>query len=169
MKESATLELAKNVAYEAHAGQFMKDGITPYTKHPEWIAHQLCAAGYSQYTQAVAYLHDVPEDTANNPEPVTARMLLSLDFDYDQIVEPVELLTHYPRLGLDKDQQIRRLAPNLRSRAVKRFDLIHNMDFARLGLVWEDLTIEDQAYSQEAIYAYARRLAYLSTLGFPIV
>lgn len=63
MKQS---ELAEKIAREAHAGQFRRDGVTPYITHPERVAARVKEIA-SRFTDpdeavAVAWLHDVLED-----------------------------------------------------------------------------------------------------------
>lgn len=50
----------------AHAGQFRRDGVTPYIEHPATVAKLL--ERYDEITQAVAWLHDVLEDCVVTPE-----------------------------------------------------------------------------------------------------
>lgn len=54
------IEKAKEFATEAHSGQFRRDGVTPYIKHPKAVAERL--AGESENLIAAAWLHDVVED-----------------------------------------------------------------------------------------------------------
>lgn len=63
------LELCKVVATIAHAGQFRRDGITPYITHPEAVANSL----ENEELKCVAWLHDVLEDTK-----VTFRNLIDI-------------------------------------------------------------------------------------------
>lgn len=61
---AALVLLAENIAREAHAGQFRRDGITPYIVHPEAVA----AGVTNPEEKAVAWLHDVLEDTPTTPQ-----------------------------------------------------------------------------------------------------
>ncbi len=54
------IEIAENIARKVHQGQFRRDGITPYIVHPERVARRLSE---DSEAQAVAWLHDVLEDT----------------------------------------------------------------------------------------------------------
>jgi len=78
------VELARQIAAEAHRGQFRRDGKTPYISHPEAVASSV----EGEVEQAVAILHDVIEDTG-----VTAQELLDRGVD-PEVVRVVELLTH---------------------------------------------------------------------------
>lgn len=55
------IQRAKEIATEAHKGQFRRDGKTPYITHPKAVAHRLRAE--SEDVIATAWLHDVLEDT----------------------------------------------------------------------------------------------------------
>lgn len=78
------VELARQIATEAHRGQFRRDGKTPYISHPEAVASAL----EGEIEQAAAILHDTIEDTG-----MTAQDLLNRGVD-PEIVRVVELLTH---------------------------------------------------------------------------
>lgn len=55
-------QLAQQLATDAHAGQFRRDGVTPYIKHPEAVVARL--QGERSDVIAAAWLHDVIEDPA---------------------------------------------------------------------------------------------------------
>ncbi len=57
------VERAGMIAHRAHAGQFRRDGVTPYIRHPEAVVARLKAQGASDDALAAAWLHDVLEDT----------------------------------------------------------------------------------------------------------
>jgi len=54
------IKLAESIATKAHEGQFRRDGVTPYIKHPKRVAELV---GGDTEAQAVAWLHDTIEDT----------------------------------------------------------------------------------------------------------
>lgn len=83
--EKIMITLARNIAEEAHKGQFCKDGTTPYIRHPEEVARRVKG---NTDAEVIAWLHDVIEDTS-----VTAQMLLQYGIP-KYIVGVVELLTH---------------------------------------------------------------------------
>jgi (p)ppGpp synthase/HD superfamily hydrolase len=58
--------LAEQIARKAHSNQFRRDGVTPYITHPEAVANKLKSEG--DEAVAVAWLHDVLEDTKMTPE-----------------------------------------------------------------------------------------------------
>jgi (p)ppGpp synthase/HD superfamily hydrolase len=53
------LLLCEEIARNAHAGQYRRDGVTPYIVHPEDVASRL----KTTEEKCVAWLHDVVEDT----------------------------------------------------------------------------------------------------------
>lgn len=74
---------AQEIATLAHQGQFRRDGVTPYIKHPEAVAS---AFAEGSWEWQVAWLHDVLEDTDVSKEDLLKH------FDW-QVVGAVELLT----------------------------------------------------------------------------
>jgi len=78
-------ELAYQIALEAHRGQYRRDGATDYIEHPCAVA-ELFESDNKQ-ARAVAYLHDVIEDTRVTPEDLIARGIPP------SVVEAVLLLT----------------------------------------------------------------------------
>jgi len=85
VKENQNIvELASAIAGQAHINQKRKDG-RPYIVHPEAVAKAVQC--YGPESQAVAWLHDVLEDT-----PTTAGDLKSMGMS-DSIIEAVQALT----------------------------------------------------------------------------
>ena len=118
---------AKALAEICHAGHTDKAG-RPYTEHLERVAKSVRHAAV-----AVAYLHDIVEDT-----PCTLDHLVQLGFDEGLIVRPVDILTR--RNGETYFDYIRRIVESgdATARAVKRADLLdHLRDTAAIpdGLV----------------------------------
>ncbi|MCX6311741.1 MAG: HD domain-containing protein [Bacteroidetes bacterium] len=62
-------------AAESHAGQFRKDGITPYINHPLEVMHLLIHTGEINDPEILiaAVLHDVVEDTNITIQEITDR------------------------------------------------------------------------------------------------
>jgi len=58
---SVLVNHARLIAVKAHAGQYRRDGKTPYIKHPFAVADRVSHLDH-EYV-CVAYLHDVLEDT----------------------------------------------------------------------------------------------------------
>ena len=54
---------AQEIATKAHEGQFRRDGVTPYIKHPEEVASFF---EEGSILWEIAWLHDVLEDTEWN-------------------------------------------------------------------------------------------------------
>ena len=77
--------LAYKIALEAHAGQTRRDGITPYFAHCFAVANHRRIETVTE--KAVAFLHDVLEDTT-----LTASDLIEKGISAE-IVEAVKALT----------------------------------------------------------------------------
>ena len=109
------------IAQEAHKGQLDKGG-NPYIEHPLYVASQVD----KMELKIVAVLHDTLEDS-----DMTANDLKKEGFP-ERIVDAIVMLTHE-----DGDEEayldyIRRVATNTMAAAVKKADLMHNMDMSRI-------------------------------------
>jgi len=87
MTDSPSVLVGKvfGIAASVHAGQYRRDGKTPYIKHPSAVADRVIKYGH-EYV-CVAYLHDVLEDTN-----VTYDILIEEGIP-ENIVKAVEILT----------------------------------------------------------------------------
>lgn len=114
--------LARTVATIAHEGQTDKNGA-PYIGHPERVA------GYvtTDEEKAVAWLHDVIEDTA-----VTAEDLLELGFSH-RIVNAVVLLTR--RKGVSSEEYYAAIRKDPLALAGKKADIKDNTSPERVKLL----------------------------------
>lgn len=110
---------ALEIAEKAHKGQKDKSGID-YIEHPKHIADRV----HSSKAKAVAYLHDIIEDTN-----ITASDLYKKGIPSD-VVEAVVAMTHLN--GEDYFEYINRLKKNKLAKEVKLVDLEHNMDLSRI-------------------------------------
>ena len=120
-----TLEtIAKQIAIKAHQGQFDK-ADQPYITHPEFVASQVTG----DEAKAVAWLHDVVEDT-----PVTFDDLRTAGLS-EVVIAGVDAITK--RDNEDYEIYLERVAANPLARAVKLADLTHNMDTSRLKVITE--------------------------------
>ncbi len=79
------MESCESIARLAHAGQFRRDGVTPYIKHVEAVVARV----QNDRTKCVAWLHDVIEDCGN---VYSGNELLKMGVPFD-IVDAVETLT----------------------------------------------------------------------------
>lgn len=108
---------AMRIAYRAHAGQTDKCGI-PYVFHPFHLAEQMT----DEATTCAALLHDVVEDTAVTLDELARTFPPA-------VIGALRLLTHDPDVPyLD---YIRSIRSDPIARAVKRADLLHNLDESR--------------------------------------
>ena len=130
--------LARRIATEAHRGQTDKLGVD-YIEHPRRVAARL----EHPAEQAVAWLHDVVEDTA-----VTAEDLRKQGVD-DAIVDAVLLLT---RTEDGADTYYARIAGSPLARSVKLADIADNTDPERTARL--DTTTRERLAAK---YRHARR------------
>ena len=136
MKQSQS-ERAYEIAKKAHLGQVDKAG-EDYIKHPEKVASFV----ETDEEKAVAYLHDVIEDTE-----LTLEDLHEYEFS-KEVIEAVDIITK--KKGEDYQSYLNSVKKNKLARAVKLADLRHNSDLTRLTKVTEK-DIERKEKYQRAI------------------
>lgn len=107
---------AQALARSAHAGQFRRDGSTPYIVHPQAVA--LRVAG-DPLAEATAWLHDVLEDTA-----VTAEVMRGHRIP-EEVIACVRLLTK-PE-GAVYETYLQEVKANPLARKVKIADMLSNL------------------------------------------
>ena len=134
-------ELALQVAKEAHAGQVDKAG-------KDYIFHPMTVASYmdTDTEKAVAYLHDVLEDT-----DVTVDALRKI-FP-NEIVDTLITLTH--RKDESYFEYIQRVSKSKLAKKVKVADLLHNLDITRIK--------EPTKQDYERLEKYKKAILYLTT------
>ena len=136
MKQSQS-EKAYKIAKKAHLGQVDKAG-EDYIKHPQKVASFV----KTDEEKAVAYLHDVIEDTE-----LTLENLYEYDFS-KEVIEAVDIITK--KRGEDYQSYLNSVKKNKLARAVKLADLRHNSNLTRLTKVTEK-DIERKEKYQKAI------------------
>lgn len=145
---SAIEQKAMRVAARAHEGQVDKTGH-PYIEHParvvENVAHHAPAADL-ETARAVAWLHDVVEDT-----DVPLKELATM-FPH-KVVTGVDAMTK--RDDEDQDSYYARVRSNRIALAVKRADIDDNTDPARVARL-------DEKTRKRLEVKYARARAVLS-------
>lgn len=114
-------DMATHVATAAHEGQTRWDNETPYITHPAAVARALIEKGFDEHYVAVAWLHDVLEDTE-----VTAQDLLDAGID-NHIVSAVQVLTK--KTGQSYLDYIIEVKGDVLAREVKIEDIQHNMSY----------------------------------------
>lgn len=109
------IEKARKIATIAHNGQYRWDKVTPYISHPQAVS---CAVS-SDYEKAVAWLHDVLEDTK-----ITEEHLRNEEIPED-VITAVKILTK----NKDSDylNYIIKVKRNDLARVVKIADINHNL------------------------------------------
>ena len=75
---------AAAIAHSAHQGQFRRDNVTPYIQHPAAVAKRVAG---DPVVEAVAWLHDVLEDTAMTADDLRNRGMP------DEVITRVAMLT----------------------------------------------------------------------------
>jgi (p)ppGpp synthase/HD superfamily hydrolase len=138
------LDLAMSVALGAHNGQTNKHNGEPYILHVHRVASHVRDRGLDETHQAVAWLHDVLEDT-----DFTVYDLNSM-FN-PQIIAAVSAITKVK--GASNEDYYRNLTRNEIAARVKVSDMIDN--FSRNHTVTDDAT--------------RLRLAAKYSLGFDIL
>ncbi|NLL89421.1 MAG: HD domain-containing protein [Firmicutes bacterium] len=136
------LELAIEVATQAHKGQLDKGG-NPYILHPQAVA----AALDSTENKIVAYLHDVVEDTE-----ITLEDLKEMGFTY-RIVNSIRILTKSKDISYE--DYLKSVKKDSNAWHVKMADIKHNMDISRIP--------EPTAKDFARIEKYKKALAFLES------
>jgi (p)ppGpp synthase/HD superfamily hydrolase len=70
MERTSIVEKARAFATERHAGQFRRDGVTPYITHCEKVASLV----ESDLEKSVAYCHDLIEDGKATPNDISGNV-----------------------------------------------------------------------------------------------
>ena len=135
---SNLIESAYSLARTAHRGQMRRDGVTPYITHPIDVAQRVKRRGGGSFAQAVAYLHDVLEDTKT-----TMHDLIQAGFSTD-IINAVLALSKLN--GIDYDEYLLLVKQNHLAREVKIADMLSNLS---------------DAPTDKQIKKYAKGLAFL--------
>jgi (p)ppGpp synthase/HD superfamily hydrolase len=106
---------AEMLAREAHAGQFRKDGVTPYITHPERIAKF-----FDEIPDfaATGWLHDILEDTTTTVEQLKEAGIS------DRVIEAVVVMTK--REGENYHEYLARVKDNDIALYVKVRDILDN-------------------------------------------
>lgn len=147
----ADVRAARAMATAAHLGQLDKAGVA-YIEHPERVVAHLVNPTNEQ--AAVAWLHDIVEDTPTTLEDVEAAF-------GPLVAAAVDAMTHRP--GEPKPDYYARVRANALAVTVKAADLADNTDPVRLAALPPELRAR-----LETKYAVARReLGLLWPLQFP--
>ena len=141
------VDTAQMLSREAHEGQVDKSGA-PYYLHPHAVANMLDEKDY--VGRAVAYLHDVLEDTDVEEEDLR-------EIFPDKIVDAVVAITKQDKHQPYQDYIENQVALNDIAVRVKKCDLTHNMDESRM--------IEKDEDYDKRMEKYKRAYAFLDELG----
>jgi (p)ppGpp synthase/HD superfamily hydrolase len=127
--------IAKRIATHAHQGQVDKAGQL-YISHPEFVASQVTG----DEAKAVAWLHDVVEDTAVTFDDLRAEGLS------EQVIEAVAAITK--RDSENYETYLERVTANPLAKAVKLADLKHNLDTSRLKVMDDKVKARLEKYKR---------------------
>ena len=128
-------EIAYNIAKKAHLGQVDKAGV-------DYIQHPLTVSSFVEGddAKAVAYLHDVLEDTT-----LTSDDLLNQGIPKN-VVKSVEILTKDKCISYE--EYLTQVKGNELAKIVKLADLKHNSDITRLNNITPEDIKRLEKYSQ---------------------
>lgn len=112
----ALVALAAKIAKSAHNGQYRRDGITPYVRHPENVAARLRG---DSTAEAVGWLHDVLEDTGETSQSLRAQGIP------EEVIACVEKLTK--KEGIDYELYLASIRRDPIARKVKIADMLSNL------------------------------------------
>ena len=131
-------EKALELATKAHFGQKDKAG-------KDYILHPITVASFmdTDEEKAVAYLHDVVEDTSVSIEDLSKKFSST-------IVEAVDAITK--RENEKYEEYLKRVSTNKIACKVKVSDMLHNMDLTRLPKITEKDIERVNKYKRSVIY-----------------
>lgn len=124
-QDSALINVAEQIAVAAHAGQVGKNSA-PYIEHPRTLVALVKAWEGDATTQAIAWLHDVLEDT-----PVTVADLEQAGIP-DVVIQGVVTLTRQRDSQGQDESYLDSYIPRVKQASaqvqmVKRADLTHHL------------------------------------------
>lgn len=140
MTPRSQVEIAEQIARQAHAGQLDRAG-RPYIEHVERVA-----AGVTAPDAPIAWLHDVIERT-----PFTAADLAAAGIE-PQVIAAVEAISRGDEE--EADHYYERVSANAAALRVKVSDLADNSSEMRLGHLDDELRaqlLEKYAHAREAL------------------
>ncbi len=116
MSQERLIQIAEQIATEAHAGQFRRGGVVPYIEHPKAVVGRV---GDDHEAQAVAWLHDVIEDSEHTAETLQEAGIPS------HLVADISLLTKTRET--DYDNYLEQVASSPVATKVKIADMLSNL------------------------------------------
>src|SRR5690606_3181553 len=119
MNKTNEISPIATIALLAHAGTTRRDGVTPYIEHPRDVVRRVAG---NEDAEAVAWLHDVLEDTSETEESLRAKGVS------ERIIAAVKAMTKRP--GESYDAYLGRVKENGLARKVKVADMLSNLSDA---------------------------------------
>lgn len=144
-------DIAKDIATEAHKGQFRFDKVTPYIKHPEAVANLL----NGQVEKAVAWLHDVLEDTDVTEDDLLKAGIPTLLVHYCHILNKnnydsyTEYIMNAKKYEVTKNVKIADITHNSSDRPTKRMKRKYE---ASLAYLHDEIDFETFSEILEQLY-----------------
>ena len=114
--KNALVARAEKLARSEHAGQFRRDGVTPYVRHPASVAARVAGDPVSE---AIAWLHDVLEDTGMTVEILRAKGMP------EEVIAGVTALTKSKDVAYET--YLLRIKSNPTAKKVKIADMLSNL------------------------------------------
>jgi len=107
---------AAELARVLHDGQYRRDGVTPYIRHPEAVASRVAG---DFMAEAAAWLHDVLEDTAATEETLREAQIP------EEVIMCVVKLTNQGTMGYDR--YLAQIRADPLAKKVKIADMLSNL------------------------------------------
>lgn len=148
INQTPYIEVAKEIAKAYHKGQVDKAGDDYYTGHLTKVASYV----NTDKEKAVAYLHDIIEDTDMTLYRLVHQLLLFTDTNEDafNIVDAVHAMS---KRGYENyDAYLKRVKQNDLVRIVKLADLKHNSDLSRLKTITDKDIKRTEKYKKAIKY-----------------
>ncbi|RMD57621.1 bifunctional (p)ppGpp synthetase/guanosine-3',5'-bis(diphosphate) 3'-pyrophosphohydrolase [Candidatus Woesearchaeota archaeon] len=130
--KSERVQQALRIAQEAHAGQFRRDGKTPYIEHPKAVGRILEMSGCDEDTIIAGLLHDTIEDTDLTLEQVKDVFGERVALLVDSVSEPPQS-THSWKERKEHTLRTLKVAPKSAVMVVAA-DKAHNLRSLRTAL-----------------------------------
>lgn len=135
------ISTAQSIANRAHAG-VLDDNGDPYFMHPLAVAMLVRNDRHSAEAIALAFLHDVVEDTHWSLDDVRFEMSLVADetgHDVDALIESLDAISK--RKNEPRVEYYKRILASVLAHIVKEYDMRHNTWPERLARLADDVRV----------------------------
>jgi (p)ppGpp synthase/HD superfamily hydrolase len=114
--KNGVVRRARELARVLHEGQYRRDGVTPYIRHPEAVAIRVAG---DDVAEAAAWLHDVLEDTAATEDTLREANIP------EEVIACVVKLTNKGAMGYDR--YLAQIRADPLAKKVKLADMLANL------------------------------------------